>query len=373
MHSRREFIRYAGYAGAAILASTAFHSCYSKNENIPYWLSDREKEYLLEPHQTNLNWFNQARFGLFVHYGLYSLLGRQEWVQFQEKIPVKKYELLKTEFHAKDFDADRITDLALESGMKYLNFMAKHHDSFCLWDSHFSDFNSVRSAAKRDLVAELSDQCKKKNLPLFLSYSYGRDWRHPHAPNTDEYKSFSTRPAYESPEPGYCYGNQHKLEIYVEFAFNQIKELLQNYGDIAGIWLGGTSTILSGPAAPFQLPELYALIRKQQPHALIANGIGVNGNEDFISIQRSLRSGEILSKKGEICDTMQPIGWGYSSDDDGKHKTADQVIEMLRNAQILNSNLLLNIGPLPSGEIHHEDLRSLKETGRIIEQNGIPA
>ena len=372
MKTRREFIKISAYSAAAGMLLPGLISCDSGEGIAPHWLSDLEQDFTADPHRAATTWFGNARFGMYMHYGLYSLLGREEWVQFMEKIPVRTYEKLREEFTAKEFDADQITDLLLDAGMTYLNVVAKHHDSFCLWDTEYSDFKSTHSPARRDLVGELSIQCKKKDIALFLSYSHGRDWRHPHAPNRDNYKSYSTRPAYETPEPAYKYGSEHDLELYTEFAQNQVKELLSNYGEIAGIWLGGASTAVSGPVEPFKLPGLYEMIHELQPHALIAYGTGITGKEDITSVLRKMRDAKGKPGLSEICDTMQPNAWGYSAEADGKHKGADQVLELLNTAATSGSNLLLNTGPLPEGSIHPEDRAALKSVGRYIRRNGFP-
>uniref|UniRef100_UPI0032165C1C alpha-L-fucosidase n=1 Tax=uncultured Draconibacterium sp. TaxID=1573823 RepID=UPI0032165C1C len=372
MQTRRNFIKLSALTGTAALMAPGIFSCNTPKEHVPFWLTGDEEKYLMNPGGAALEWFQNARFGLFIHYGLYSLLGRREWVQFTEKIPVKEYEKLKDRFSAENFDADKITDMALDTGMKYINLVVKHHDSFCLWDTKYSDFKSTNSPAKRDFVDEFADQCRKKGLALFLTYSYGRDWRHPHAPNRENYKSFSTRPAYEPNEPSYKYGNEYDMDIYIDFAQKQIKELLSNYGDIAGISLGGSSTILSGDIEAFQLSRLYEMIQKKQSHILIANGPGVNGDEDYFSMLRKLRPGNDKSKLTEISDTLQPTSWGYNSNDDGKHKSKEDVIELLKMASETRSNLLLNTGPLPDGKIHPEDIRTLKEVGKYLEKSGFP-
>ncbi|MFV0267652.1 MAG: alpha-L-fucosidase, partial [Draconibacterium sp.] len=271
MQTRRKFIKLSALTGTTALMIPGMIACNAQKNHVPFWLKGDEDKYLINPRDAALGWFKNARFGLFIHYGLYSLLGEREWVQFTEKIPVKEYEKLKDRFFAENFDAGFITDMAFEAGMKYVNLVVKHHDSFCLWDTKYSDFKSTNSPAKRDFVGEFTDQCRKKGLALFLTYSYGRDWRHPHAPNRENYKSFSTRPVYEPKEPSYKYGHEYDMNNYIDFAQKQIKELLTNYGDIAGISLGGSSTILSGNTEAFQLARLYEMIRKKQSHALITN------------------------------------------------------------------------------------------------------
>ena len=168
---RKEFINLSIGAG---LGTIFLPGCLNKSKgSIPPYLRALAREYREDPRKTALKWFKEARFGLFMHYGLYSLLGRHEWVQYRETIPLAEYAKLKDQFTARKFDADFITDLALEAGMKYINITSRHHDSFCLWDTSYSDFKSTNSPAKRDLVGELSEQCNKKGLAFFLYYSHG--------------------------------------------------------------------------------------------------------------------------------------------------------------------------------------------------------
>ncbi len=320
-----------------------------------------------DPRGASLQWFREAKYGLFIHYGLYSLLGRGEWVQLREKIRVADYAKLKDQFTAAKFDADKITDMVLDAGMKYINLTTRHHDSFCLWDTQYSDFKSTNSPAKRDLVREMAEQCQKKGLGFFLYYSHGRDWKHPHAPNNDEWKN-SARPDYDPPETAYKYGKEHHLELYVEFMDNQIRELLTNYGPVAGIWLDGRTVLLSNDKTPFHMQQLYDMIHSMQPQVLVSYKNGLLGTEDFMAPERNWKGN--MQKPLELCDTMQPDGWGYTKSDDDKHKTADQVVQMLKTAAAYPANLLLNTGPLPSGEIHPDDVKALKEVGRRIREQG---
>lgn len=358
---RKDFIRLSWAAG---LGTLFLPGCINRNkESIPLYLKDFSRIYKEDPRKTALKWFREARFGLFLHYGLYSLLGRHEWVQYNEKIPVVEYARLKDQFTAKKFNADFITDLALEAGMKYVNITTRHHDGYCLWDTAYSDFKSTNSPAKRDLIAELSEQCNKKGLALFLYYSHGRDWKHPHAANNDEWGG-SARPKYDPPDPSYKYGAEHDLNKYVEFMNNQIRELLTNFNPIAGIWLDGRTVLTSRDNSPFQCQKLYDMIHSMQPQVLVSYKNGLLGTEDFMAPERNWKGN--IEKPLEICDTLQPDGWGFIHADDGKHKTADQVVSMLKKAAQYPANLLLNSGPLPAGEIHPEDVKTLKEVGHRI-------
>ncbi len=363
MMKRREFIK-AGFACAGVAASGSFAFGESRLE-VPSYLRGYEELYAIDPRKAALKYFREAKFGLFMHYGLYSLLGRHEWVQFRERIPVKEYERLADRFTAEKFDADFITDMALDAEMKYINITTRHHDSFCLFDSKYTDFKSTNTPAKRDLVGELAERCRKKGLGLYLYYSHGRDWRHPHAPNNGDWGG-SARPKYTQREDFYKYGDEHNLQIYVEFMKNQITELLTNYGPIGAIWLDGISTPFShkDKIHLYRCQELYDHIHSLQPQVLVSYKQGLLGTEDFKAPERHWKEKSEIPL--EVCDTLQPRGWGYIKKDDGKHKSADQVMVMLKKANDMGANLLLNTGPLPDGSIHPEDVKTLKEVGRRL-------
>ncbi len=364
---RRKFLELSALAGAAALFSPG---CLAQKEDkMPPFLKGYKDLYATDPRKAAIQWFRDARYGMFIHYGLYSLLGRHEWVQINEKIHVAEYAKLKDQFTADKFDADFITDLALQAGMKYINITTRHHDSFCLWDTKFTEFKSTNSPAKRDLVAELYEQCNKKGLAFYLYYSHGRDWRHPHAPNNDKWGG-SARPKFETPEPFYKYGAEHDLNIYVEFMSNQINELIDMFPNIGGIWLDGIGVPLSGDYSLFRCQELYDMIHAKQPHMLVSYKQGLLGTEDFLAPERKYKAENKPEKPLEICDHLQKKGWGYTKSEDGNHKTKEDVIKMLKKAADYPANLLLNTGPLPSGQMHPEDVKVLREVGKLIKTQG---
>lgn len=357
MIHRREFIK-AGVACAGIAAS-GFSAFGKSKRQIPSYLEGYEGIYASNPRQAALRWFKEAQFGLFLHYGLYSLLeghykGKHskpaEWVLFRTDIALPEYEKLTGDFTAKNFDADFITDMALSAGMKYINITTRHHDSFCLWDTKVSEFKSTNSPAKRDLVAELAENCHKKGLGLCLYYSHGRDWRHPHSPD-------SIAPAKDG-----------DIQKYVDFMTAQVTELLTNYGPIAAIWLDGIGSArkLSKKAGRDMLgtQKLYKHIHSLQPQVLLSYKQGFLGTEDFMAPERHWK-GE-PSKPLEICNTMQGHSWGYDSADEGRHRGPDEIMKMLSDAGAMPANLLLNTGPLPDGSIHPEDVKTLKEVGQRL-------
>jgi alpha-L-fucosidase len=345
--------------------------------NIPSYLENYKESYATDPRAANMEWFRNARYGLFLHYGLYSILGRHEWVQLQELIPVAEYAKLKDKFKADKFNANEIVSFAKNCGMKYINITTRHHDCFCLWNTKETDFNSVNSPAGRDLVAELARECEKQKMGFFMYYSHGRDWKHPHAPNNDKWGG-SARPKYDPPEPSYAIGDKHDLNQYLEFMKRQIAELIAIAPDTAGIWLDGVAVPQSGDYSLFKLEELYAYIRSLSPHVLVSYKQGILGTEDFFTPEHSVptkddnqsKLGKITSGKiVEICTTMigNPVSWGYSIE--GTHKTEEQVWEKLNHAKNTGSNLLLNTGPKGDGSLDERDTSVLLAVGEKLRAN----
>jgi alpha-L-fucosidase len=336
----------------------------------PSYLAGREAEWARDPRAARLAWFKDARYGLFLHYGVYSLLGRGEWVQFREDIPVAAYERLMDRFTAARFDAGAICDLALDAGMRYVNITTRHHDSFCLWDTSTTGFNSARAPARRDLVRELAEACATRGLGLFFYYSHGRDWRHPYFP-PNEVLGRTARPHYDTPQPEYRWEQDEDTERYVEYCHAQLAELLTGYGPIAGIWLDGVGTYRQRPEL-FHLEDTYALIRRLQPGCLIAYKNGAIDDEDFYSPEHSLDWGGGLrgdpNRFAEINTSMHKL-WGYYAGDDANHKGPDEVEQIVRAAWARGANLLLNTGPLGDGSIHPDDERTLREVGRRLREH----
>lgn len=345
---------------------------------VPSYLKGYEARYRQDPRGAATEWFKHARFGMFLHYGLYSRLGRGEWVQLREKIPVAEYAKLKDHFTAKDFDAGKIADLAMAAEMRYVNITSRHHDSFCLFRTKQTDFNSVESPAKRDLIGELAEACRRKGLGLFLYYSYGADWRHPYF-YAREAGWPAARPAYDEPQPEYKWRKDEDIKHYIAFVHAQLRELLTQYGPVAGIWLDPIMGYYARPDL-FPIDETYKLIRSLQPQCLISFKQGANGEEDFAAPERKAgvhkQGGEVAArawaknkdKPMEVCNTLQPKWWGYSKADDGKHRNADEVMAMLAEARARGANLLLNIGPLPDGGIPPEDDKTLREVGKRLRE-----
>ncbi len=381
---RRRFMQsslVAAVAGGAALSHPA------RAAQVPGYLKDYANTYANDPRQAAQDWFKDAKFGLFMHYGLYSILGRHEWVQLRETIPLREYMKLKDQFTARDFDTDFIADLACEAGMKYITITTKHHEGFSLFATKENDYHAMASPAQRDLIGELADSCNERGLGLFLYYSYAADWKHPYFYPPDA-GWVHARPKNWKDEVLYRWQKDEDFAIYVDFVHSQLKEMLSSYGPIAGIWFDPIMGYYARPDL-FPIDETYALIRRLQPQTLISFKQGATGTEDFAAPERSghsladrvkqtfpdnpasYKAADIAwesnkSKWNEICDTLQPAGWGYIKADDGKHKPPEHVIDMLAQAESQRCNLLLNTGPLPQGGIHREDVQTLKEVGRRL-------
>jgi len=350
--------------------------------NVPSYLDGYGELYREAPRAAAHQWFRDARFGLFMHYGLYSLLGRGEWAMLREAISIAKYAGLKEQVTAENFNADFITDLAIEADMKYVNITTRHHDGFCLFHTQQHGYHSVASPAGRDLIAELAQACREKGLGLFLYYSYAADWWHPHFyPREAGWEN--ARPAYDNAEPRYKWQKDEDFRRYIDYCHAQIRELLTNYGPIAGMWFDPIMGYYHRPDL-FPIKETYALVRSLQPQTLISFKQGANGDEDFATPERSAHSlasrlkdpghqavaqqawDRNRNKHNEICDTLQPRIWGYREADDGGHHTSAEVVQMVEAAWAKGCNLLLNTGPLPDGSIHIDDVNTLRDVGRRL-------
>jgi alpha-L-fucosidase len=340
----------------------------------PGFLQGYEDVYREDPRRATLKWFAEGKYGLFIHYGLYSVLGQGEWVQYHDRIPIAEYAQLEEQFAPDGFDAEFIADLAVEAGMKYVNLVCKHCDSFCLWDTRQTEFNSVNTAAERDLVQEMADACRGRGLGFFAFYEHGFDWRHPHGPAPWDWKMDTVRPHYDPPDPFYASREDYDFREYVDYATRQIAELCTRYGPLAGVWLDGAAIPLAGDKSKFRIRELYALIRTLQPQALISYKFGVEPElEDFFAPEEGQIPSIIdrMDKPMEICTTMQKGRWGYA--EDREHLSAAELWEKILFAAQQDANLLINVGPLGDGSIHPEDVVALREVGERLRADGWPS
>jgi len=379
-------------------------ACNQKEEHLPYWLSDYSETYKENPNEAAKQWFKEAKFGLFVHLNLASLLERgkldyQPWMsgkatdrsikfvgytreQYEAaQTQQERTDLLFRKYSLENFDAGKICDLAVAAEMKYITFTTTHLGGCFNFDSKLKKLNSVNAPVGRDLLGELAEECKKRGLALFLYVTPG----YVQTPDDEQ--------------------TQHNRAY--------LTELLTRYGPVAGVWFDGTKKYYQNPQNYEGTRGTYALIRKLQPHALISFKDGTIKGEDFISPENYLPpfewefdtpdrqevyekraslltqrhgSGETgyMTKLREINTTMllyhgrdgaayDEFSGGWINDENAGHLTGDQVYYWLRYTRHCGANMLMNIGLRADGSIHLDDLKAITETGKLIRSNGWPA
>lgn len=300
-------------------------------------------------YEDRTKWFHEARFGIFVHWGVYSIPARGEWVMHVERIPKEEYATLADQFNPERFNAGEWAAMARDAGAKYMVLTTRHHDGFCLFDSKVSDFTSVKTAAKRDFVAEYVDACRRAGLKIGFYYSWV-DWRF----------------------PGYFDRKKHpeSFAAMVNQAGAQIRELMTNYGKIDILWYDGhwiPDTREEELAALWNSREVNAMVRKLQPHILINNRSGLPEDLDTPE-QHVTASGQ--GRAWESCMTIgDSCGWGYIRHNPNL-KTTAQLIQYLVTAASGEGNYLLNVGPRSDGTIQPEFVSRLEEIGRWLKTNG---
>lgn len=321
-------------------------------------------------------WFSDARFGLFVHWGPFSIPGSGEWVMNDRNITITNYTRLQNFFNPVDFNAAQWVSLAKSAGMKYITLITRHHDGFSMWDTRYSDFSIMHTPYKKDIVKMMADECHRQGIKLFLYYSL-LDWRR------NDYSWWTGR-------TGKGTGRRLKGDWngYIQFMKDQLTELLTKYGEIGGIWFDGYWDQLPPdnqpnaktvkPAADWHLDEIYSLIHKLQPQCLIGNNHHLSPlpGEDFQMFEKDLPGGNTTGFGGqaisalplESCETINN-SWGFNLTDTSYKTHAQLIAYLVRNAGF-GANFLLNIGPMPNGEIQPEFVERLQWMGKWLKTYG---
>ena len=293
-----------------------------------------------------LSWFREAKFGMFIHFGLYSLLGRGEWVQYFENIPRDTYGKLKDQFNPHHFNADDWVDLAEKAGCRYICLTTKHHDGFCLFDSALTDFNITRTPFKRDLVGELVEACHRRGMRISLYYSQP-DWHHPnfvHLPGA--FKDLPAVPQDQTPD----------WAKYIRYFHGQVRELCTHYGRIDGIWFDGSHK----QEQTWGGRKVYRMIKQHQPGAIVNDRSGYG---DIFTPERSLPD-DLDGYMHECCQAVTATHWGYDPSD--SHFSLPHLVETLARVVAHGGNLLLNVGPMPDGRIPEEQASRMVAVGRWL-------
>ncbi len=329
--------------------------------------SQEKTDYLKESEEEfskRMDWFADAKYGMFIHFGLYSQLGGvykgddsgryAEWIQSNAQIPREEYAQLIDTWNPKNFNANKIARLAKKAGMKYLVITTKHHEGFCLWDSEFTAYDITGSPMKgRDFIKELADACKKHDIHFGTYYSI-IDWHHPsqYVPiNKETGKGKWSKPLMHS----------NKKQEYVQYMKNQIKELIENY-DTEILWFDGDWadwwTLEDGD-------DLYQYIRELKPEIIINNRVSKRDNfkKDF-GTPEQFHPDESLKHYWEACYTMND-SWGFKIKDTD-WKTPEDIYEKLKDINGKGGNFLLNVGPDGNGEVPEESAKILLEVGKLL-------
>jgi len=307
------------------------------------------------------DWFFKKRFGMFIHWGLYSIPGWHEQHQYRGRVPRSEYIKLIDKWNPVRFEPDKWLDLMEEAGMKYLTVTTKHIDGFCLWDTKQTSFNTMNSPYGRDIIRMISDACHRRNIPLCLYYS-NVDNNHPNYPNKGRAHEIPPQP-----------GDSPNLNKYIDYMRAQVTELCTNYGEIHGFWWDA----IRWRDDVDEDPGLNQLIRDLQPNAVI-NDRGFDEG-DFGTPERDYAPDDTITfkKPTEACQSVGKESWGYRVNED--YYTDRHLIRSIDRYLTRDANYLLNVGPMADGTINKESTAILKRIGNWYEtvkeslENVLPA
>lgn len=307
--------------------------------------------------------FQDRKFGMFIHWGIYSLLGDGEWVMYQQKIPYEKYKRIANAFYPHDFNAREWVRVAKEAGMKYITITSRHHDGFSMFDTKASDYNIMKATPfKRDPLRELAEACREEGLKMNFYYSL-LDW------GRSDY-AFGQPIVDGKPKGG-------DWDSYINFMKAQLTELLTQYGDmVSSIWFDGD---WERKDVNWHYDEIYGLIHRLRPEVLIGNNHHDNlkPGEDYQLFEKDLPGGNSHGWGSgavsdhvplETCETIN-YSWGFNINDKS-YKSVHNLIHYLVKAAGQNANFLLNVGPQPDGRIQQEFVDTLKKVGEWLSRYG---
>ena len=333
-------------------------------------------QFVREAYEKRMEWFTEARFGLFLHWGLYAIPARGEWVRSNEQMPESAYLPFFDEFAGADFDPRAWARAAKEAGMRYAVLTAKHHDGFCLFDSRLTDFKSTNTPCGKDIVREFLEAFRAEGLRVGLYFSI-IDWHHPDFPHYgDRYHPMRNRPEYAN--------EGRDFDRYLNDMHGQVRELCENYGKLDILWFDFSYGDMRGEK--WKAGELMEMVRSLQPDVIIDNRLEVSGegfgslyecrpnpwHGDFVSPEKIIPPKGLQDVEGrdlhwEACVTMNH-NWGYCANDH-YYKPAGMLIKKLVECVSKGGNLLLNVGPDARGNFPPESLERLQTIGKWMGLN----
>ena len=327
-------------------------------------------------YEARVQWFREARFGMFIHWGLYSIPARGEWVRSDEQMPESEYMPYFDEFNPRDYNPRAWAKAAKEAGMQYVVLTAKHHDGFCLFDSQYTDFKSTNTKLGRDIVRDFVEAVRAEGLRVGLYFTL-IDWHHPDYPHYgDRYHPMRNHPE--------CSNENRDFNRYLEYMFNQAREICSNYGKLDLLWFDFSYDHMRGET--WKATEFIEMVRSLQPNVIIDNRLEVSGegfgslhdcrptpyHGDFVTPEKFIPPQGILDVEGnpmlwEVCATMNN-NWGFNGTDPF-YKPASMLIKKLVECVSKGGNMILNVGPDARGNIPPQSQAILRDIGRWMHDN----
>lgn len=300
------------------------------------------------------SWFTHDRFGMFIHWGLYSMPARHEWVRHNEKIDNETYQVYFDLFNPDLFDPKQWAKAAREAGMKYFVITTKHHEGFCLWDTKYTDYKAPNTPAGRDLLREVVDAFRAEGLRVGFYYSL-IDWHHP------DFTIDQIHPLWDKVDHDE-FNKGRDMHRYAEYMRNQVTELLTNYGKIDVLWFDFSYPSRGKGRDDWESEKMIRLVRSLQPDIIVDNRLDLPGSGDIVTPEQFTPDRGMTDEEGnpvvwEGCQTFSG-SWGYHRDETSR-KSVEMCIQMLVNHVSRNGNLLMNVGPTSRGYIDQRALDRL--------------
>ena len=339
--TRRTFMKQFGAAGAMALAAANAEGLSASGAQQPAAPMSPAGQKQAATRAARMQWWHQAKFGMFIHWGLYSVIGQHEWAKEVEGVPLSQYEILARNFHPKPNAARDWARLAKRAGQKYMVMTTKHHEGFCHWDSKLTDYNAMKQGPGRDLVREFVDAARAEGLRVGFYYSL-MDWHHP--------------------DGAICKTDEAARRRFVDYTHGLIRELMTNYGKIDVLWYDVDWPLT---AEQWESDKMNEMVFNLQPDIIVNNRNGLPG--DFSTPEQHIQASE-AGRAWETCMTLND-SWGFNRGDDA-WKTPKLVIDNLATCARGGGNYLLNIGPEPDGSIPPDTLSILETVGKWLETNG---
>jgi len=342
--SRRQSLQWLGAGGSVLAASGLISGCKPAAESSKPGGPEAEageSPAAVADGQRRMQWWHAARFGMFIHWGLYSVYGHHEWAMEMEGIPVAEYEQLAAKFKPQPNAARAWAKLAKQAGQKYMVMTTKHHEGFCNWDTKLTNYCAAKQGPGRDLVAEFVEAARAEGLRVGFYYSL-MDWHHP--------------------DGARCATDLAARQRFVAYTHGLIEELMTNYGKIDVLWYDVDWPL---DAQGWQSEKMNQMVFKLQPDIIVNNRNGLPG--DFSTPEQEIRA-EKAGRAWETCMTMND-SWGYQRADDN-WKTLKVLIGNLITCAQGGGNYLLNIGPKGDGSVPEESIQRLTAMGKWMDKQG---